>query len=492
MEINKFLEGIFDISPDIITLIVIMVCIALAVFSLISNRLRDISPALMVSAGIIGTFWGTFIALSGFETGVDENGVFNYKVVVDNIPVVLKGMTSAFLTSLIGLLFAFVSKIGFRFLPESPPTIFPTEENMLRLLEEIKDGIVGEGDKSLSSQMSILRAEYRDSAKDLKQSISGDGESSVTFQLIKLKNENNDGFKTLDGRLNELANAIKTLQTDLKQSISGDSESSVTSQLTKLRTENSDGFKTLDSRLNGLADAIRIELVNAIEKQIGEQLEKTNELLRNQLGDMLKRIEDALIKQFGETFKQFNEATQAIKKWQEDHLEEVEKLKEAFKTTATGIEKIRADCESIPATMKELQTLMGELDERLKAFKEMKEQAKLFFPEIEKYLNQIGDNLRESAKGFSGLDSMIREIISEIKNASDDHQKEIRKMVGTVKQTCEDCVTHTQTALTELRDAHVAEINGITDSIAQKWGENMLGIAKTLADEIKNAKNRNS
>ena len=473
------LEELFRVSPDFIIFLVIVVCVLLFGFSFKSERLRDISPALMVSAGIIGTFWGTFIALSGFETGVDTNGVLNYKVVVDNIPLVLKGMTSAFLTSLFGLLSAFMSKILFRFLPRSAPQILPAEKDTLELLKEIKDGIVGESDKSLSSQMSILQAEYRDSANDLKQSIAGNGESSVTSQLVKLRNENNAGFKMLDGRLDGLADAIRI---------------------------------SLVENLQNLTQ----ELKTVIGEQLVQQLQQTNAILHTQLSEMLERIEEALINQFGETFKQFNAATQAIKKWQEDHREQVEQLTEAFKMTATGIEQIRANCESIPATMQALQTLtgaldqrlqtlqtlMGELDERLQAFAEMKQQAEASFPAIKANLDTIGADLQASAAGFSGLESVIAEthkqvaeasknMIEEVRNSSDSHQEAIRKIVDNVEQASEECVTTTQEKLTTMAQDNAQATSDALTAIVEAWGSNILGIAEKLKATVNSINDRN-
>ena len=71
--INDFLSGILSIDPNIITYLAISACIGLAIWAWRVERIRDVAPSLMVSAGIIGTFWGTFIALAGFHTGSDVN-----------------------------------------------------------------------------------------------------------------------------------------------------------------------------------------------------------------------------------------------------------------------------------------------------------------------------------------------------------------------------------------------------------------------------------
>ena len=430
---NNFFEKLFDVSPDFITILVVGVCIALFIFSFFSKKLRDISPALMLSAGIIGTFWGTFIALSDFQTGAAKDAI-DHNAMVASIPMVLSGMKSAFVTSLIGLLFAFVSKVVFYVFFRRPS--LPIDLKVVDLLEKIKDGLIGENDKSLSSQLDSLRAEYRDSVSELKKSISGDSESSVSSQLRELRNENEKNFKNLDSRLEGLSEVIR---------------------------------KSLVDSINSLIE----ELKDAITNQLVKQLEETNKLLSKQLNEMLKRIENMFINEFGKTLRQFNEATQAIKKWQEEHRQHVEELTEAFKLAATGIEKIRTECESIPATMEELKKIMGELDERLKAFAEMKQKAEQAFPMIELWLRKIGDDLKKSAAGFGGLPEIISNVGTEMTGSAEKVTTASQKMIDEIRKAEE-----------KYRD----EIHTTTTAIAQEWGSHLTGIANELAETVKKIK----
>lgn len=304
----------------------------------------------------------------------------------------------------------------------------------------------------------MLQAEHRDSIKDLRQSISGDSDSSIVTQIVKLRNESGEGFKKLDG----LADAIR--------------ESIV---------------ENLEKPIKNLT----AELKQAIVDQLTPQLEKTNELLRDQLEQMLKKIEEALIKQFGETFKQFNEATQAIKKWQEDHRRQVEQLTEAFETTAKGIAEIRSDCESIPSTMEKLRSLMGELDERLKAFAEMKEQAERSFPLIKQNLDAVGSHLEKSAAGFSGLEQTITETYTKASRLAQRHfedtEGQISKIMDKVQQESDRCVQNTANRLTEMAEKQTEltreqaeKIMGLVDNIAKKWGAEMVSIARAMGNKI--------
>ena len=493
--VNKYLEELLAVPPDSISLGVFIICVVLFLSLLpwkYLEKMREIAPTLMVSAGIIGTFWGTFIALAAFQTSSSETGT-SYQVMVESIPNVLSGMKSAFITSLFGLASAFILRFFLNFMPKAEPKRLPIEKESIALLQEIKEGIVGEGDKSLSSQLSTLQAEYRDSAQELKQAISGEGDSSVTTQLIKLRNDNVDGFKKLDAQLNGLAETIR------------------------------------DSLVESL-NALITELREAIVNQLSEQLKETNTLLREQLSKMLDRIEEALIKQFGETFKQFNEATQAIQKWQEEHRQHVEQLTGAFELTAKGIERIRADSESIPATMAKLQEVMGELDERLKAFADMKSAAEQSFPIIKEHLDAIGADMQQSASGFSGLEQTITDtymkaselaqqhielsqqhiegvgaqinstaqqvaataenMMSESQNASNQHRDSIRNIVDEVERAAQRGVEEMRAALEEMAQNHVTVTNNAMTEIANRWGENVVGISDKMADVIRDVGGR--
>jgi chromosome segregation ATPase len=282
------------------------------------------------------------------------------------------------------------------------------------------------------------------------------------------------------------------------------------------------------------------ELKESILKQLTPQLEKTNELLRNQLTEMIDKIKEMLIQQFGKTFAEFNESTQAIKKWQEDHRQHVEQLTEAFNTAATGIREIRNECENIPLAMGSLKSLMGELDERVKAFAEMKKSAEESFPIIKRHLDQIGGDLQQSAAGFTGLkdtitatytqaselakqhqaeisrqiiritakvtesaDAMTKQseqatrnvleslqtttenIISENQNAATQQRESLAQIVTAVQKATDDCATDTKRALEQMATDNAQQVSDAMAEIAKKWGEQQIGIAEKLSEIIR-------
>lgn len=525
------IKNFLNTDANNIIVAVLCVCAFLLVLSFVVHSVRKISPSIMVSIGILGTFWGIYIALLNFENFKLEGG--GIEEMQEQIGEVLKGMALAFITSLIGLGSAVIVRFwGFIWsMKESRGAeVVDTRDSIMHnLLTQIRDGISGQGDGSLYSQIHELRTEYRDGADTIRQSLSGDRDDSVVSHLIKMRNEHhadseklNEQVKVLSEKVSiVLINEIRGMKDELQKAVveqltamQDDSRGYATelnekidaipnkvhavflegveqlsTQLEGIKGDNQENFQALNQLMSGLSDAIHNSLVKsitelkdemrkAIADELTPELAKTNETLRNQLETMIGEIKKALIDQFGETFKEFNQATQAIRVWQEQNRQQVEILTEAFDKTAKGIERIRADCESIPATMNTLQNLMGELDERLHAFAEMKKQAEESFPTIKQNLDSVGKDLQQSAEGFRGLQETITNTFSE-------SNKLFEQQIVVLKQSVENCLTETQNALTQMAETHSQEVNEQISIITREWGENMVGIATKCEETIR-------
>ena len=395
--------------------ILVLVSVSLVVFFWLGYRrstFRPAAPALMTSLGILGTFCGIFIALYEFDT---SPGRMN-----ESIATFLGGMRTAFVTSLLGL---FVS-IVFR----SVESRFPTD--------------AGTEDAVSPEQREVL--ERLDA---IRLAIAGEGDSSMVTQVQKLRDENRDGFRKLDG----LAETIRD---------------------------------SLVKNLESLIDDLR----NIIANQLAESL-------RN----LIKNIEEALIKQFGATFVQFNEATQALKKWQEDHRTQVERLTEAFNLASRNITKIAEDCRSIPPTMEQLRTVVQtahhdveSLNRQVGAFAGMRRQAEESFPVIKKHLDEIGENLSGSAQGFSTMGATLRNVFEsaeqETRRIAQNHLENVQRIAADMSRTLENAQRESAERVTGIVEAGVQKFNdGITaelDRVARAWGGNLVSIAERASEAI--------
>lgn len=417
----------------------------LGLFGLVS---RSIVPGLMTSLGILGTFCGVLISFDGFDATPET--------INDGIEEIIEGMTTAFLTSLLGLSAAIFTKICFsiRWFKRSSPMLPPGHSDIISQLEAIKDAV------------------------------SSDRNSSVVTQMQKMRDENKQG---------EIIDRLEAI----RGVIADEGDSSMVTQMQKLREENRVGFEKLD----GLSETIRDTLV----KNLDQLMQDIHEIIGKQLGDRLKElideIQEALIKQFGSTFVQFNDAVQSLKKWQEDYRVQVEELTTAFNETAKGIERIRSDCEKIPVTMEVLQRIIQSTDDRieelgghLRAFADMKQQAEESFPTIKGHLDKIGADLKESANGFEGLEETIKSTFKNSAEIAGQHTESVKNltegMLTKMEQTQRDATEKVGTIVEESMQKFTEQINGEIDRLTREWGNNMTSIAERCKEAIQAVEDR--
>lgn len=401
------------LGEDNILSVVLMLVVGFFVWGYRKPAFRSVAPTLMTSVGILGTFCGVFVALYEFNPSVGEMN--------RSIEALLGGMRTAFVTSLIGL----SSSIAFRIFE----TRFPINA-------QAHDPLAVE-------QRNVL--EKLDS---IRLAIAGDGDSSMVTQLLRLRDENRDGFRKLDG----LAETIRD---------------------------------SLLKNLNNLIEDMR----NIIEKQLGESLR-----------DLISSIEEALIKQFGSTFVKFNEATLALEKWQKEHRAQVEQLTVAFNSAADNLTIIAGKCQHIPVTMEKLEPILDTanrdveaLNRRVEAFAGMREQAEMSFPTIKRHLDDIGQQLSNSAQGFSTIDTTLRSVFQSA-------ERETRRIAHSHLETVQDIGEHMSRTLREAQQASASEITDIVEKgirlfndqmtseinrVATAWGSNLVSVAERCSNAIR-------
>ena len=149
----------------------------------VNNLLYDSIPGVFTSLGVLGTFSGILFGLLGF----DASDLDIY------IPILLGGMKTAFITSVVGLLcslvFSRISKMVWYSADDDDAVDMSSEVGVLRsilstlqsdaaqneannqaLINEMKSltqSIIGAGEESLNSQLLKLRTTFRDSQDDI-------------------------------------------------------------------------------------------------------------------------------------------------------------------------------------------------------------------------------------------------------------------------------------------------------------------------------------
>ena len=435
--------------------IVAILEVILFVHGWINPKFRQRAPGLMTTLGILGTFVGITIAIYGLDFTSDE--------ITDSVTGLINGMRVAFVTSVLGLLFSLV----FRWL--LPPEQASSQDSSLEVLSHIRKALGDSTDgNTILSQLNILRTAVRgddgviagirslrndvhDQLFDLNRAIGGDDERSLVGRLDRLRTD----VREESGKLQEVIGGLKEAQQE--------------------------GFSKLDALTSTIQDA----LVTNLETLITDLRETVGKQLAGAIQTLIDNIEKALIEQFGKTFIEFNEATQAIKKWQEDHRHQVEELTAAFNVASTAVKDIAANCATIPPTMELLRDGMTivrrdieSLNQHIEAFAAMKNQAEQAFPLIKKNLDAIGNDLSSSAASFHNLQGVIE---STFEAASAD----AKRIVEESRTAC----TNLTKEMTATIDRAMEDLRNAMNPVAEEWGSNMVAIAKKCSEVIERDRN---
>ena len=348
--------------------------------------------------------------------------------IADSIQTLLSGMVGAFATSVLGL----SSSIAFRYFEPSFPGTFvsPEQRDVLARLDAVSNAISGDHSSSLATQV-----------QSLSRSISGEDPSSLAKQMQALRKENGDGFR----KLHDLPQVVRD---------------------------------TLNRNLEDLVE----ETTKVLTRQFGEH----QKLVKG----MVDNIEEALIKQFGQTFVEFNEATQALRKWQDEHRAQVEQLTAAFDVAARNTTTIAEECSRIPPTMEKLREHIGvaqqdavALNEQLGSFAVLRQQAEEFFPAMKQHYDETAQVMKTSAGGFSAMEESLKEMFAfverDLRRVGRQHLETVETMTKAVveraqQDTVTDVMTIVRTSMERFDDEmkqKVEKSSHVLVAIAEKCAE---------------------
>jgi len=303
----------------------------------IHSKFREYAPTLMGALGILGTFIGIIIGLLNFNT----------ESIDTSIPVLLGGLKTAFITSIIGMFFAilFNGLDAFFF------------ANKRRLLEENTPELV---------TPEHIHQELKEQNKHLVKLIagmSGSEEGSIVAQIKLMRNEISD---TSRAQIDNHSNFSNKLWDQLQQ---------FADLMAKGATEQ-------------IIDALRqviIDFNNNLTEQFGENFKA--------LDNSVKKLVDW----------QKNYKTQ-VDQMSEQYQQSVESLVETRKAVAG----IWEECKEIPLAMSELRDVLqvnqhqiSELSRHLETFVAIRDKATNVLPEIQTKMTEVGELLRLGAANVS-------------------------------------------------------------------------------------------
>lgn len=289
----------------------------------------------MTALGILGTFVGVVIGLLHFDTTNIEH----------SIPVLLGGLKTAFITSIVGMVGALAFNILDRLLPSSkangiasPVTVTPDHihevlQSQHKLLERIAFGFDGNDEVSLVGQLKLLRTDMSDISKSQRK-YHEDFSDKLWVELTHF------GDLMAKGATEQIIEALRKVIVDFNNN------------LTEQFGEN---FKALDSSVKKL-----VEWQDAYKDQV------------DVMGEQYKQSVDSLME------------------------------------TKQSVAGIWEECKEIPLAMAELRDVLqvnhhqiGELSRHLEAFAILRDKAIEAVPAIQSKLDEVGEHLKAGALSVS-------------------------------------------------------------------------------------------
>ena len=337
------------------------------------NTFTNYAPTLLTSLGILGTFTGIIIGLLDFDT----------KNIQESIGPLLDGLKTAFITSLVGMLFS----IAFKGIVSSGVLANNT-------IEGDKPDEVDATDIYAIMESQVV------ATQELSKSIGGGDESSLIGQMKLMRSDASDAQKNTANVLSSLNETLASIQSQVN-----------------LQSENFTAFE----------DRLWIKLQDFADMMSKSATEQVIEALKQVITD----FNNNLTEQFGENFKQLNEAVLNLVDWQENYKGQLGDMQEkyalgvqAISETEKSVGNISEEAKNIPLTMEKLKSTIDvnqhqidELDRHLEAFKDIRDKAVDAVPDIRKQIDMAIEGATEAntvlAKGMQDSAESMGKVLAE-------------------------------------------------------------------------------
>jgi hypothetical protein len=392
-------------------------------------------PSVFTTLGVFGTFLGIAVGLQDFDV---EN-------IEASIPNLLSGMKTAFWTSIIGIFLGvvsakFVSAVKHRWdkkgvitseevqkLADLITAIKESNEENKRQFSELRAAISSDKDDSLSTHFVKLRQQSREGTDAMLKALGGDGETSLLTQIQRMRQEQVDAAKELTQNMDWVKVTMKQGQDLMVQKFD-----EFTELLEKSNTEAL--VKAIENVIGGFND----KLSELIERLVKENFEELNNSVKN-LNDWQKENKEqvaTLIAQFKDVSANLQMSAVSINSIAQStdtlvnndsalvklitELEAVlvkeTNLRESMELLVNSTDNMKESSETLNSWIDREKTFadsVGRLIEALKEIEQLRTNAKGFWTDLKKQMNDGVDIVKEGNKQLMGqverLDDQFRE-----------------------------------------------------------------------------------
>ena len=370
-----------------------------------TRSLHHFAVSLLITTGILFTFYGISVGLMGFDVNDTKEG----------LPNLINGIKTAFLVSVVGVLGAIVLKV-------------------LSLIFELF---------SKSEQ------------KDLDEYTLGDlaqNQSRILDALEKQIAQNENSI-----------NAQNEMNSKLIKAISGDEDSSLVGQIKNLRTDTNDKFSVLINEFKNFATTMAQNNQKALIEALSAVIKDFNNKLTEQFGENFKELNSAVAKLvlWQENYKNYIENTQNSINLVLDGLG---KQSDDYKLLANSTNEFLENSKEIYSVVENIKEQRELLKENSAALADHLDSVKIAIPEITEQINNFA---KMSNENFAQITQMSTELSKNYENnaknmmsATNDFTQNIQNSLNEQNTRLNENFTNTNNAMIENIKNHLNALDG--------------------------------
>lgn len=389
----------------------------------INLRLLDAASGTLVGLGLLGTFLGLTIGIQDFDSSSTQN-------IQKSIQLLLSGMGTAFLTSLIGMLLSMIYTIIDKRWRNKLARNINVMTSKLDSLYYIDDRTLDNlNEEALAKAISV----------NIRESI----QNEIKLVIETLNNKLT--YKNSEGETVVLGNAVREILTEnIQQS------KALKSFSTDLALELNNGFDETLSRQMQQKILPLMENVDITTKAIVEHIDKMAEQVSSPATDMIQNVVDELKNSMTSIIREFNSGLSG------SATNELENLASQLGTAAQAMADFPNNMANISAT---LQVTIDEVKSAVAEISNTSANANTTA------MQQMQEQITYATGAISNTISEVRDVMNTITQSS---QQQSNEMVNKLADAAEKMGTFLNGTITNLSTSVQKSIENITTDVNNK------------------------
>ena len=392
----------------------------------INLRLLDTAAGTLVGLGLLGTFLGLTLGIKDFDSSSTQN-------IQKSIQLLLSGMGTAFITSLVGMLLSMIYSFCDKYWRNRL-------SKHLHVLTKKLDSLYYIDDRTLDDLNEQALA--KSIASTMKEVVEHEMRSVVNALNEKLTYNNESGEATT------IANAIREI---LKEN--QEQSKALKSFSTDLAIELNNGFDEVLSRQMQQKILPLMENVDATTKAIVEHIDQMASLVSSPATDMIQTVVDELKNSMSEMMKAFSSGLSG------SATRELEELAHQLSTAAQSMADFPNNMAHISST---LQVTIEEVKNAVSEISHTSANAN------STAMQQMQEQITFATSAISAAIAEVKDVMSGISQSS---QEQSNQMVSKLADAAEKMGTFLSGTISTLSSSVQQSVKSITDDVNNKQAD---------------------